>query len=97
MLLVGLALLLGSPPAEAFSTRVHIMLANKIRDALAAGGTSIQLWQGGYAVNITPDDARAILDEPEAFRAGAIGPDNMIFPGMTILKILFVSIVPAIL
>jgi len=83
MLLCGLALVLGAPPAEAFSTRVHIMLANRIRDALAAGGTSIQLWQGGHSVTVSPDDARAILDEPEAFRAGAIGPDNMIFPGMT--------------
>jgi MYXO-CTERM domain-containing protein len=71
-------------PCHAYSTRVHIMLANRIHDALAASGNgSIPLWQGGNAVILSPDDAAAILEEPEAFRAGAIGPDNMMFPGMT--------------
>ena len=82
---LGAALLLGSAaPAQAFSSRIHIMVANKVREALIAnGGASVPLWQGGHAVELSEDDARAIVEQPEAFRAGAIGPDNMMFPGMT--------------
>lgn len=69
--------------ADAYSTRVHIMLANKVRDAVIQGNGTITLWPGDFTVTLTEEDAAAIIDEPEAFRAGAIGPDNMIFPGLT--------------
>jgi hypothetical protein len=70
--------------AEAFSTRVHIAVANAIHDALVdAGDGTIALRFGDHSVILDPDDAEAILDNPLAFRAGAIGPDNMVFPGMT--------------
>ena len=71
-------------PAAAYSTRVHIALANEIRDALIeGGGRTIKLKQGGATVRLREEDARAIAAFPLAFRAGSIGPDNMIFPGMT--------------
>lgn len=71
-------------PAAAYTTRVHIALANEIRDALiAGGGRTIRLKQGDSAVTLREQDARAILAHPLAFRAGSVGPDNMIFPGMT--------------
>jgi hypothetical protein len=73
-----------SRPADAFSTRVHIAIANDVRDALIAGGSkTITLRFSDGVVRISEDDARAITTQPLAFRAGAIGPDNMIFPGMT--------------
>ena len=71
-------------PATAYTTRVHIALANEIRDALiAGGGRSIKLAQSDSVVTIPERDARAIMGYPLAFRAGSVGPDNMIFPGMT--------------
>src|SRR5689334_12449769 len=76
---------LGSPrSADAFSTRVPIAFANDVRDALiAGGGKTIDLKLGDGVVKLKDEDARAIVGFPLAFRAGAIGPDNMIFPGMT--------------
>ncbi len=82
LLPVALATLVPSE-ASAYTTRVHIMMANRVRDALAVDGATVPLWQGEYAVALAPDDARAILNEPLAFRAGAVGPDNMILPGLT--------------
>ncbi|MCA9632595.1 MAG: hypothetical protein KC766_33310 [Myxococcales bacterium] len=80
----GLALLVGSGDAQAFSTRIHIMLANDIRkELIAGGGDSIALKLSGYDVSLSEADARAIRDNPLEFRAGAIGPDNTVFPGMT--------------
>jgi MYXO-CTERM domain-containing protein len=73
-----------SASAAAFSTRVHIAIANETRAALvASGGSKIPLKLGPYAVTLSDADAKAILNQPLAFRAGAIGPDNVIFPGMT--------------
>jgi hypothetical protein len=73
-----------SRPADAFSTRVHIAIANDVRDSLiAGGGKTITLRFSDGVVRIGEADARAITTQPLAFRAGAIGPDNMIFPGMT--------------
>lgn len=70
--------------AEAFSTRVHIMIANKVRDALKdANDGTIPLRFGDHAVILADEDVQALLDHPLAFRAGAVGPDNMVFPGMT--------------
>lgn len=60
-----------STDARAFSTRVHIMIANDLHDAAASGDGAVTLWQGEHAVVLTEDDARAIIAEPEAFRAGA--------------------------
>lgn len=69
--------------ASAFSTRVHILFANKVRDAVVAGNGTVELWQGGTSVTLLPEDREAIINEPEAFRAGAVGPDNIMFPGLT--------------
>lgn len=81
---VALFMLTLPRPASAYTTRVHIALSNEIRDALiAGGGRTIRLAQSDAAVTIREEDARAIMGYPLAFRAGSIGPDNMIFPGMT--------------
>jgi len=70
--------------ANAFTTRVHIALANEVRTALVAGGgQTVALKLGPYSVTLSEADANAIIEQPLAFRAGAIGPDNVIFPGMT--------------
>lgn len=85
VLLAGVAAVLAhAATAEAFTTRVHIVLANDVRTALVAGGgKTVALKLGPYTVTLADADARAIIDQPLAFRAGAIGPDNVIFPGMT--------------
>lgn len=71
-------------PSRAFTTRVHIVLANEVRAALieSGDGTILLRWSD-HAVRIPQEDADAILNQPLAFRAGAIGPDNVMFPGMT--------------
>jgi MYXO-CTERM domain-containing protein len=70
--------------ANAFTTRIHIALANEVRTALVAGGgATIALKLGPYSVTLSEADAKAIIEQPLAFRAGAVGPDNVIFPGMT--------------
>ncbi|MCB9585449.1 MAG: hypothetical protein H6718_08630 [Polyangiaceae bacterium] len=83
-LISGLALLASAGDAHAFSTRIHIMIANDIRkELIAGGGNSVALKLSGYSVSLSEEDARAIRDNPLEFRAGAIGPDNTVFPGMT--------------
>lgn len=84
-LFASLAALLAFPPqAQAFSTRIHIVIANKVRQALVdAGDGSIALRMGDYKVELGAADVKALTDHPLSFRAGAIGPDNMVFPGMT--------------
>ncbi len=78
------ALFLLPAPAHAFSTRIHIAIANKVREALVdAGNGTIALKFGDTSVVLSPDDVTALTDFPLAFRAGAVGPDNMVFPGMT--------------
>ena len=58
--------------------------ANDLREALIASGDgSIQLRGSSFSVRLSPEDAAAIENQPLAFRAGAIGPDNFVFPGMT--------------
>ncbi|MCS6913639.1 MAG: zinc dependent phospholipase C family protein [Myxococcales bacterium] len=71
-------------PGSAFSTRVHIHLANRVREALLerADGT-LPLLRSPYAVRLRREDFEAIAAHPLAFRAGAVGPDNIAFPGMT--------------
>jgi hypothetical protein len=82
--LIALVVLAVPRPATAYTTRVHIALANEIRDSLiAGGGRTIKLAQSDAIVKLSEQDARAILAHPLAFRAGSVGPDNMIFPGMT--------------
>lgn len=81
---VTVAALFGAAPAQAYSTRVHIVIANKIREALIRGdGRTVPLKLGSSVVVLSADDARAIIDHPLAFRAGAVGPDTMAFPGLT--------------
>jgi hypothetical protein len=82
---VTLALSLASErTAQAFSTRVHIMVANKVREALIASPSGrIPLRGGSHGVQLSDADRRALVEQPLAFRAGAVGPDNMAFPGMT--------------
>ena len=84
-LAVSLAALLAVPPqAHAFSTRIHIVIANKVREALVdAGNGSIALKMGDYKVELSAQDIAALTDNPLSFRAGAVGPDNLVFPGMT--------------
>lgn len=80
----GAAALAAPADAHAFTTRVHIAIANDLRTALvASGGSSIALKLGPYSVVLSAADAKAISEQPLAFRAGAVGPDNVIFPGMT--------------
>ncbi|MBK7402171.1 MAG: hypothetical protein IPJ34_39510 [Myxococcales bacterium] len=79
--LVGLTAF--APDASAFSTRLHIALSNDVRQALIAHGTGIPLKLGSYVVTLTEQDKKALTEQVLAFRAGAIGPDNMAFPGMT--------------
>jgi hypothetical protein len=76
--------LLVNTTAHAYSTRVHISLANEIREDLIANGDgTLRLRWSDYAVTLPPEDAAAIMNQPLAFRAGSVGPDNMIFPGLT--------------
>ncbi|MCO4743292.1 MAG: hypothetical protein KC912_00800 [Proteobacteria bacterium] len=83
--LVGGSLLANAEVAEAFPTRVHIALANEVRTELLASpdGRSIRLEGSDAVLKLTEDDARAVRDWPLAFRAGAVGPDNFVFPAMT--------------
>ena len=79
-----LSIVCSSQPASAFSTRVHILVANKVREALIASPQGrIPLQGGSHGVTLSDADRRALIEQPLAFRAGAIGPDNMAFPGMT--------------
>lgn len=89
LFVMGLA---GAPSrASAFSVSVHMYLANSIHDELArnlevTGRPLLRiLTPDGRTVRIEldADDARAILDYPEYFRGGAIGPDNTVFTGLT--------------
>jgi MYXO-CTERM domain-containing protein len=85
-LLLALAVVLPLVPsrAHAYSTRVHIMIANRIREALIeAGDGTIPLRMSDHAVVLATEDFEALRDFPLEFRAGAVGPDNMVFPGMT--------------
>jgi uncharacterized protein (TIGR03382 family) len=77
--------------ASAFSVVVHVYLANAIHDEIArnmasSGRPVLRLMQpDGSVVRVTIDatDARAILDNPQYFRGGAIGPDNTVMTGLT--------------
>ncbi len=83
-LLLTMALSLVPGRAEAYSTRVHIMIANRIREALIeANDGTIPLQMSEHAVVLSTADFEALRDNPLEFRAGAVGPDNMVFPGMT--------------
>jgi hypothetical protein len=63
---------------------VHIAIANKVREALVdAGDGAIPLRLSEESVVLSKEDFEAIRDNPLALRAGAVGPDNMVFPGMT--------------
>ncbi|HFE44531.1 MAG TPA: hypothetical protein ENJ18_03415, partial [Nannocystis exedens] len=68
-LAIAAALFVAPTPASAFSTRLHMVLANKVRAALIdAGDGSIALRFGEHSVVLDPDDAAAIIDNPLAFR-----------------------------
>lgn len=71
-------------PAAAYTTRIHIALANELRESLITSGDGrIALRMGPHAVRLSAEDTRAIIEHPLEFRAGAIGPDNFVFPAMT--------------
>src|SRR5690349_8419070 len=71
-------------PAFAFSTRVHIAIGNEVRaELMASGDGTIHLRWSDQVVRIPQIDADAIVNQPLAFRAGCIGPDNTFFPAMT--------------
>ena len=70
--------------ARAYSTRLHMAYANELREALiATGDGTIPLLLSDASVQLRTEDAAAIEAHPLAFRAGAIGPDNFVFPGLT--------------
>ena len=87
--------------ASAYSVKVHIHIANEIRDELVrnwdavdcdpsedayCGKPAIRLLGPGDEtrfVVLSEENARAIRENPEFWRGGAIGPDNTVFPGMT--------------
>ena len=70
--------------AQAYSTRVHILVANKIREELVLSGDgTVPLYGTDYRVKIPAEDARVIVENIQYFRAGAVGPDNTVFPLMT--------------
>ena len=81
--------------AQAFSVKVHIFLANQIRNSLIENSnfhpdhrtTKIKLILPSYMpsrfVELSYEDAFAIYEEPLYFRGGAIGPDNTAFSGLT--------------
>jgi hypothetical protein len=70
--------------AHAYTTRLHIVIANRIREALVSdGGEAIALQMSTRRVTLPREDAEAIRNQPLAFRAGAVGPDNVVFPGLT--------------
>lgn len=87
--------------ASAYSVKVHIHLANEIRDEMIRNmdGVGCEVgrdeWCGKPAIKllgpneepqfvlVDEADAQAIVDNPEFWRGGAIGPDNTVFPGMT--------------
>lgn len=88
LLTVLLVLLLATTAANrahAYTTRVHIAYANSIRQMLieSPDGRSLKLFWSPYSVQLPEADANAIINEPLAFRAGSIGPDNVVFPAMT--------------
>lgn len=85
LLLLGVIASVATPrSAHAFSTRVHMKIANDVREALIASGDgTITLQWSGARVRVADVDAQAIINQPLAFRAGAIGPDSFVFPGMT--------------
>ena len=73
-----------SAPAEAFSTRVHIAIANDLRESMiAASDGTIPLRLSNGRVTLKAEDVRALKLYPLAFRGGMVGPDNMAFPAMT--------------
>jgi MYXO-CTERM domain-containing protein len=87
-----LASLLLATNAQAFSVRVHLYLANAIHDELkrsvdAGGEPSVRLMlpdgMEPMRVRLGELDARAILQQLEFFRGGAIGPDNTVMTGLT--------------
>lgn len=87
--------------ASAYSVKVHIHIANEIRDELVRNWNgegcdpAADAWCGEPAIRLlgpgeetryvvlSQENARAIVDNPEYWRGGAIGPDNTVFPGMT--------------
>lgn len=80
----ALALLAFAQPARAFSTRVHITIANDVRRAIIASGSNrVALRLSPHSAELSAEDAQAIVDHPFEFRAGSVGPDNIAFPGMT--------------
>lgn len=100
-LLPFLAAALVPDTASAYSVKVHIHIANEIRDELVrnwdavdcdpaedayCGKPAVRLLGPGDEtrfVVLSEENARAIRDNPEYWRGGAIGPDNTVFPGMT--------------
>lgn len=82
--LLAIAVLFATSPAHAFSTRVHIVFANRIREELVLSGDgTVPLRLGTHHVVLPQEDADAIVNHPLEFRAGAIGPDSFVFVALT--------------
>jgi MYXO-CTERM domain-containing protein len=91
-ILVIVPLLTIPTPVSAYSSEMHMMIANQIRDNLLknweeTGEPMIQLvgpdWQEPVYVLIPLEYAEAIRDYPLYWRGGSVGPDNTVFPGLT--------------
>lgn len=81
---LALAVLAATSPAHAFSTRIHIVFSNRLREQLVLSGDgTIPLEMGRYHVQLPQADADAIVAHPLEFRAGAIGPDSFVFVALT--------------
>ena len=67
-----------SPPAEAFKPYTHTAVMSDVLDDLADGSVTI----AGRSYPVHPDVVDSILNFPEYYRAGTIGPDGFPDPVM---------------
>lgn len=88
-LCVVVVVLFSAIRAEAFPSKIHIYIANQIHADLQRNMTehgrpylTLMGAEPRYVL-IADEDADAILNNVEFFRAGAVGPDNTPLPGLT--------------
>ena len=76
-LLLVAALFLSTVPVKAFAwgKSTHVFTANNIIASTWSGTSSIQYEDSTYSFTIPEEFRQAIQNYPQAFRAGALGPD----------------------
>src|SRR4051812_1654781 len=79
---LALAIVLGAPPAQAFSLKTHLAVANEALKSLAINGGQgvVTLPTFGEIPTQNDEVAAAVLYNPNFFRAGVLGPD--VFPDL---------------